>query len=49
MLIKTSFFDQQDGDFSLQIESIEAVCQSDDLERGVVPRENKVRVMHCLL
>jgi hypothetical protein len=35
-----SFFGEQEGDFSLEIKSIKAVTQSDDLEGGIVSKEN---------
>jgi hypothetical protein len=35
-----SFFGDQEGDFSLEIKSITAVSQSDDLEGGMVRSNN---------
>jgi hypothetical protein len=40
MLIMLSFFGEQEGDFSLEIKSITAVSQSDDLENGIVRNNN---------
>lgn len=41
MLITNSFFGEQEGDFSLEIKSIKAVSQSDDLEKGIVSRKGE--------
>jgi hypothetical protein len=35
-----SFFGEQEGEFSLEIKSVKAISQSDDLEGGIVSREN---------
>lgn len=41
-IMNRSFFGDQEGDFSLEIKSITAVCQSDeDLESGIVGAQNK--------
>jgi hypothetical protein len=40
VLMIHSFFGDQEGDFSLEIESIKAVSQSDDLEGGMVRGHN---------
>ena len=42
MLTITSFFGEQEGDFSLEIKSIKAVSQSDGLEKGIVSKESEV-------
>jgi hypothetical protein len=39
-LMMHSFFGEQEGDFSLEIKSITAVSQSDDLEGGMVRGNN---------
>jgi hypothetical protein len=35
----SSFFGTQEGDFSLTLNSIKAVAQSEDIERGIISSE----------
>jgi hypothetical protein len=39
-IMNRSFFGDQQGDFSLEIKSIKAISQADDLEGGIVSRQN---------
>ena len=42
MLTMISFFGEQEGDFSLEINSIKAIFQSDDLEKGIASEKGEV-------